>query len=185
MFYLLTVSSDLSIDVFFDIEVMYLKILFIKVLIHLSATTDFLLRYVLNTFLYYYLATTISLIYYKIPLYTLILFALELDSFNIFWRALVIVLLFLSFIGITHAYLLKISITHNKKWISLLHLLINCISARSAPQILSIKGESVFIFWNFLIIGLCNSSPNSLFETFSFLIPLLGDFLSKICKPLK
>ena len=42
---------------------------------------------------------------------------------------------FLSFKGTTHAYLLKISTTHNKNLTPLLYLLINCISARSAPQI--------------------------------------------------
>ena len=46
-----------------------------------------------------------------------------------------------------YAYLLKISITRNKKRISLLNLLINCISAQSASQILSIKdGYSFFKF---------------------------------------
>ena len=34
---------------------------------------------------------------------------------------------------------------------------------------LSIKGECTFLFSNFLIIGLCNSSANSLFDIFSFL----------------
>ena len=37
-------------------------------------------------------------------------------------------------------------ITHNKERIPLLNLLINCMSARSAPQILSIKGECNFVF---------------------------------------
>ena len=46
----------------------------------------------------------------------------------------------------------------------------NCISARSAPQILSIKVDCTFIFLDFLIIGLCNSSANSLFDIFLFLI---------------
>ena len=50
----------------------------------------------------------------------------------------------------------------------LLNLPINCISARSAPQILSMKGDCFFHFLNVLIIGLCNSSANSLFEIFSF-----------------
>ena len=36
------------------------------------------------------------------------------------------------------------SITHNKKQIPLLNLLINCILAKSAPQILSIKGDCTF-----------------------------------------
>ena len=62
------------------------------------------------------------------------------------------------------------SISHNKNLNPLLSLLINCISARSATQILSIKVECTFLFLNFLIIGLCNSSANSLFEIFSFLI---------------
>ena len=83
---------------------------------------------------------------------------------------MVIVIPFLSFKGITHAYLLKISITHNKKRIPLLNLLINYISARSAVQILFIKDECTFLLSNFLIIGLCNSSANSLFDIFSFLI---------------
>ena len=34
--------------------------------------------------------------------------------------------------------------THNKERIPLLNLLINCISARSAPQLLSIKDEYTF-----------------------------------------
>ena len=46
------------------------------------------------------------------------------------------------------------SIIHNKKRIALLNLLINCTSARSAPQILSIKGERTFLFLRFLIIFL-------------------------------
>ena len=40
----------------------------------------------------------------------------------------------LSFKGTTQAYLLKISITHNKNLIPLLYLLINRISAKSAPK---------------------------------------------------
>ena len=71
------------------------------------------------------------------------------------------------------------SITHTKKQIPLLNLLIDCISAKSAPQILSIKGDCIFLFLNFLVIGLCNSSANSLFEIFLFLILLPEDFLSK------
>ena len=52
------------------------------------------------------------------------------------------------------------SITHNKNLNPLLNLLINCISARSALQILSIKVQCTFLFLNFLIIGSCNSSAN-------------------------
>ena len=43
------------------------------------------------------------------------------------------------FKGTTYAYLLKILITHNKRQIPLLYVLFNCLSARSAHQILSIK----------------------------------------------
>ena len=61
---------------------------------------------------------------------------------------------FLSFKETTQAYLLKISITHNKNLTTLLNLLINCISAKSAPQILSLNAECTFHFLDFLIIGL-------------------------------
>ena len=176
LLYLLIMSPNLSIYKLFDMEVMYLWILFFKVLINFSAATDFL-HYVLNTF---YFATMISLICYKIhcyypmPLSTLIWFGLGLDSSKIFWTALVIAIPFSGFKGVIHAYLLKISITYNKKRILLLDLLINWISARSAPQILSIKGQYAFRFLNFLIIGLCNSSPNSWFDIFSFLTASAG-----------
>ena len=56
---------------------------------------------------------------------THILFGLRPDSSNTPWSALVIVIPFLSFEGTTHANLLKISITHNKKQTLLLHLLMN------------------------------------------------------------
>ena len=49
----------------------------------------------------------------------------------------------------------------------LLNSLINCISARSAPQVLSIIDECTFLFLNFLIIGLCNSSANCLLNYLS------------------
>ena len=76
---------------------------------------------------------------------------------------------FLSFKGITHVYLLWISIAHNKNLNPLLNLLINYIFARSTPQILSINSECVFLFLIFPIIDLCNSSANSLLEIIWFL----------------
>ena len=85
----------------------------------------------------------------------------------------------------TLVYLLKISITHNKKRVPLLSLLLNCVSTRYAPQILPIKGDRTFLFLNFLIIGLCNFSANALLELLSFLAVLPEVFLSKIYKPLK
>ena len=53
---------------------------------------------------------------------------------------------------------------HNQNLNPLLNLIINSISARSAPQILSIKGECTFLLLNFLIISLSTSSANSLLE---------------------
>ena len=41
LLYLLTMSSNLSIYTFFETEVMYLEILFFKVLMNLSEVTDF------------------------------------------------------------------------------------------------------------------------------------------------
>ena len=68
---------------------------------------------------------------------------------------------------------------------SFLNLLINFISTRSAPQILSMKAECTFLFVNFLIIDLCDSSVNSLLDIILFLTVLPKLFLSKISKPLK
>ena len=66
--------------------------------------------------------------------------------------------------------------THNRKQIHLLNLLNNCISARSTPQILSIKDKCTFHFSYILIIGLCNSSANSLSCMISFLAAPPADF---------
>ena len=77
------------------------------------------------------------------------------------------------------------SIVRIKKGIPLLNLLISCISARPAPKILSIKCYCTFLFLNFLVIGLCDSSANSLLEIFSFLTVPPKGFLSKNYEPLK
>ena len=61
-------------------------------------------------------------------------------------------------------YLLKTSITHHKKQIPSSNLLINWISARSGPQILTINDAYFFRFLTFLIICLCNSLANSWFR---------------------
>ena len=74
-------------------------------------------------------------------------------------------------------HLLQISITHKKNLNSLLNLFIDCISTRSATQILSIKGECTFLLLNFRIISLFNTSANSLLGI--FLIPLPEVFLLK------
>ena len=93
-----------------------------------------------------------------------ILLGFRLDSFQVFWNALVIVIPFLSFKGTTNVYILKILITSNKNLIPLLNLLINCISARSAPKILSLNREQTLLLLNFVIISLCNSFANYLLE---------------------
>ena len=59
----------------------------------------------------------------------------------------------------------KISIAYNKNRIPFVGLLINCISARSASQMLSLKNEYDLRFLNVLIISLCKSSANDWFDT--------------------
>ena len=77
---------------------------------------------------------------------------------------------------------MKISITRNKKRISLLNLLINYISARSAPQILSMKNECSFFISNFLVIGLCNSSANSLLDIIQFFIAPPANLFARVAE---
>ena len=91
---------------------------------------------------------------------------------------------FLSFKWTTQAHLLKIINKACKKRIPLLNVLNNCISAKSAPKILSIKDECTFCFLNFVIIDLRNSLANCLFsETTSELIPVpLFEFYKSIHK---
>ena len=43
---------------------------------------------------------------------------------------------------------------HNKYLIPLSYLLINCISAKSTPQMLSLTEEETLLYLNILIIGL-------------------------------
>ena len=66
-----------------------------------------------------------------------------------------------------------------------LNVIINCILARLAAQILPIKDECTFGFSNFLIIGLRNYSANSCFNLCPFLAPPLEDLFKIICKPLR
>ena len=58
----------------------------------------------------------------------------------------------------------------------------NCISARSVPQILSIKGDYTFSLLNFLMIGLCNSSANCWSDIFSLLIPLPANLFASVAE---
>ena len=82
----------------------------------------------------------------SLPLTTHIFFGFLVESSNIFWNALTMVIAFLSFKGTTQAYLPKISITNNKNLNPLLNLLINCISAKSTPQMLSLNPEWTVLF---------------------------------------
>ena len=72
------------------------------------------------------------------------------------------------------------SLAHYEKQIPLLNFLINCILARPAAQVLSIKDECIFLFSNFLMIGLCNFSANCCSYIFSFLISLPERFYQNI-----
>ena len=45
-----------------------------------------------------------------------------------------------------HEYLLKVPMVYNEKQIALLHLLIDCISSRSTPQMLPLNDEYTFCF---------------------------------------
>ena len=71
----LTMSSNLSIHTFFDIEVMYLYILFFMVLINVSASTDFPSFYTEYISVAFFL-DMISLIYCKGPCLYLTIFNL-------------------------------------------------------------------------------------------------------------
>ena len=64
--------------------------------------------------------------------------------------------IFLSFKAITHAYLLKTSMMHNKKMNSFVFLIINYTSAKWATHISFINNWYILPFLNFLIICLSN-----------------------------
>ena len=59
---------------------------------------------------------------------------------------------------------------HNKTQNSLFNSLINFISAKAVPQILSLKEKCIFRFFNFLIIGVSNPYANCSFEIISLLL---------------
>ena len=76
-----------------------------------------------------------------------------------FWKASVIVVHFVSFKEINYIFFLRISITHRK----------NLNPLKSAPHILSIKGECKFLFSNFIVLGLDNSSVSHMVLKTSFI----------------
>ena len=67
---------------------------------------------------------------------------------------------------------------HNKTQNSLLNSLINFISSKAVPQILSLKEKCTFRFSNFLIIGVSNPYANFWFEIISLLLADLFVFLT-------
>ena len=93
-------SSNLPIYTFFDIEIVYLKILLFNFLINLSAGTSFLslcvsfFRYVFISILLFCKIYFLDLLENVLPLFTHILFGVQLDSFKFFWKALLIVIHF-------------------------------------------------------------------------------------------
>ena len=119
--------------------------LFFKILINLSATTDFFslsVEYI--SMLLFCKNDFTDLLYNSLSLSTYILFGLQLDSWilRIFLKRLILIDWFfitigncnpfLSLKGITPTYLLKASKTRNEKWIRSLHLLIIFKPLRSA-----------------------------------------------------
>ena len=123
------------------------------------------------------------LIYCKIHLFYLPIFYLVCGLIHLknFWEALITVIPFLSFKGTIHAYLLKVSLTHNKKRIVLLNYLLFPYWQDQNPKYYK---EFTVGFSNFLITGLCNSSANSWLDIISLLtapreLLTLEDFLSK------
>ena len=56
------------------------------------------------------------------------------------------------------------ALTHNQNLDPVLHLLINCISDKCAPHILSLKDKHNLLFLIFLVIGLWNSYADCLFS---------------------
>ena len=108
LLYLLTISAKLLIYTIFDTEVIYLLILFFRLLINFSPTADFhslCFEYIFISLSYNH--DLIDILRNQLPLSTHILFGLRLNSSNIFWEALVILIPFLSFKGAAHACFLK------------------------------------------------------------------------------
>lgn len=131
-------------------------ILFFKVLVNFSATTNF------TSFCVEYISVIFPIHYFNDLLQTLrllstnFLFRLHPDSLKVFWKASAVIIFSLSFKETTQAYIQKISITHNKKRICLLNLLNNCISCsviiwtnleETATQVF-LKFSVSFVYWD-------------------------------------
>ena len=81
---------------------------------------------------------------------------------------------FLSFKGLTHAYLGKISVTHNKYLAPWFLEDDNSILAKYAAQILSLNLAQAFLLLNFLITSFCNFGAGSTLTVApaSFFLPI-------------
>ena len=131
-------------------ELIYFQILLFMVLIIFQQQQIFL-HYLVNVFLYHCMATMISLSncnFYDIylPIFYLVYAKTDLIKF---WKALIIVIPFLSFKRETQVYVLRASMTHNKNRYPLSYLLINCVSAKSASQLLFLKVKYTLLLLKF------------------------------------
>ena len=68
---------------------------------------------------------------------------------------------------------------HNKYLIPLSYLLINCISAKSTPQMLSLTEEETLLYLNILIIGLWSSFASCQFGI-DFIAELFGSVVTPV-----
>ena len=172
--YILTISTNLLISSFLDIEVIYCQFFFFKLLIN-----QIFLHYVLNAFLYRYFATMISLTYCKIHyFYQPIFFFWFVTDINV----LKSISNYIAFFFLSKEHPLNIYYKYQsriiKKRNALLYLIANCIFASSTPQILPLNDEHTFGFSIFWFIGLRKRASN-----WWFAAPPKG-FLSKHYKPL-
>ena len=154
LFYSSITSSYLSICIFCNSAVIYLKFLFFKVLINLSATTDFFFIMCRTHFhiifiWFHWSYSKILTIYLRFICFFSILTHLKsqksIGNCNFF---------FFSFKGKSNSCLAQISIPNDKYRNPWLNLLINWIFVRSALQVLYLKDEYTFYFSHFIVIGL-------------------------------
>ena len=112
---------------------------------------------------YHYFLAILASVYCKnsLPRLTHNLFGLRLDLCKPYYllfmiKIFSIVLPFLPVKGLFHAYLVKTSITHNQYLTFLFFEDNDAISAKSTAKILFSNVAYIFLYLNFLIIGLCN-----------------------------
>lgn len=181
LWYLSTTLSGLMIYRFFDTAVMSFWILFFKVLINLFTTKDFPSLYA-ECFNAIDIQPWFQRSIVKLTtLFTQFIFATYLNCFEVHW--------WLQYLFCFFAKQSKFTCKYNPSLLTpLSYLLINYMSARPTPQILSRKDEYTLHFINFIVMDLYNSLANcwSLeIIPLSVWIVVSLDFLSKICRPLR